>query len=351
MNNRTYVLAGGGYRYDYAVCLLRIVACCLIVWNHLSGHMLDGRGNPLSLANIGVQIFFFMSGWLYSKQEILNPVDWIKHNLIKIYIPYWLSLILLLPMIAGLTVGNVTLKGVLAAFLGIQGFGFTIGGIGQHWFVSYIIICYLITPTVLFRLKSKFKNKCIWVWLAFAAIIAQAITIPFAILFQFKVAYIFNYVIGYVYGVRYATNSGQDKKIFDSFIIFIAILGIGIRIYLAEINADGLMENVCDVVTQWIRVIQGCAFFIIFTNLLSLKMDGLPDSVKKCLKRISEYTYEVYLVHEFFTMNMFTDLLKSSIGIKVVIVLSVIVIATVVLVVMEKIINGIKCNIRKGIRK
>lgn len=67
--------------------------------------------------------------------------------------------------------------------------------------------------------------------------------------------------------------------------------------------------------------------------------------------RISEYTYEVYLVHEFFTMNMFTDLLKSSIGIKVIIVLSVIVVATVVLVAMEKIINGIKCNIRKGIRK
>lgn len=351
MNKRTHVHNRGGYRYNYAVCLLRIVACCLIVWNHLSGHMLDGRGNPLSWANIGVQIFFFMSGWLYSKQEIINPVAWIKRNLIKIYIPYWLSLILLLPMIAGLTVGNVTIKGVLAAFLGIQGFGFTIEGIGQHWFISYILVCYLITPTILFRLKNKFEDKNIWVELAFVAVIAQAVTAPFAILFKFKVAYIFCYVIGYVYGVRYGTDLGQGKKIFDLLIIAVAVLGIEIRIYLAGFNVSGLMENICDVVTQWLRVFQGCAFFIIFINLLSQKLDGLPDSVKICLRNISEYTFEVYLVHEFFTMDMFTSLVKASIGIKVIIVLIAIVIASLVLVAMENLINGIRCNIRKGIGK
>lgn len=350
MNNRMTVQNRGGDKYNYAVCLLRILACCMIVWNHLSGHMLNGWGNPLSWANIGVQIFFFMSGWLYSKQEITNPTEWIRRNLEKIYIPYELSLIMILPVISYLTVGNVTTRKTIAAVLGMQGFGFTIEGVGQHWFVSYIILCYFITPTILYRLRCKFNRNGTWLWLGIFAILVQIVTIPLALVFNFKVSYIFGYIIGYIYGFRYNTDSSQEheKKIINMFIILVAFLGVGFRIYLTRYNYSGFMENVCDLLIQWIKVIQGCAIFIIFTAVVSSEMSAVSDSIKKYLKIVSNYTFEIYLVHEFFTMSMFTELFHISFGLKVSVILISIAVATILLVMMEKVVTWIRYSSRKG---
>lgn len=323
----------------------------MIVWNHFSGHMLNGWGNPLSLANIGVQIFFFMSGWLYSKQEITNPTGWIKRNLKKVYIPYELSLIVLLPVIWYLSAENVTVSKTIAAVLGVQGFGFTIEGVGQHWFVSYIILCYFITPTILYRLRDKIDGNTAWLWIAVAAIVAQIITIPLAFLFQFKVSYIFGYIWGYVYGFRYGTDSSRryEKKIVDIVIVFLAILGMGLRIYLSGYSYGGLIENICDLLVQWIKVIQGCAIFIIFTAIVPSEMTMLSDPAKKYLRIASNYTFEVYLVHEFFTMSMFTGLFHTSFNLKVLIVFVSIAVTTILLILMEKMTALIGHSIRKGL--
>ena len=38
--------------------------------------------------NVGVQIFLFMSGWLYGKKKIDDPVSFIKKNSFKILKDY-----------------------------------------------------------------------------------------------------------------------------------------------------------------------------------------------------------------------------------------------------------------------
>ena len=312
--------------------------------------MLDGWGNPLSWANIGVQIFFFMSGWLYGNKDIADATAWFKRNISKIIVPYWGCLVVFIPVIALLSVDNVTFAKVLTAIFCLQGFGYTIEGIGQHWFVSYIVLCYLITPFILNRYRNFFVTKYMWLHLCIVVFVAQAITIPFALWFQFKVAYIFNYVLGYAYGVRYGTYENikiTDKKLFDTCLIIASIIGIALRIYLLGFEFYGITAKMLDCYSQWVKVITGCTIFILTINIIPADGSWLSDNMKKKIKTISTYTFEIYLVHEFFTCDMYTDLFDVSLSMKIAIVLLSIIIATIALVLFEKMFNCMKYSLLK----
>ena len=148
-----------GRQKDISIDFIRILACFFIVWNHTSGHMLGGWGNSLSWANIGVQIFFFMSGFLYSKKEICDVGVWRKKNFLKILKPYWIYLVIIFPVIALLDPARLSWINIVAAYIGVQGFSdkFTIEGLGQHWYISYILLCYALTPLILKWINSITK--------------------------------------------------------------------------------------------------------------------------------------------------------------------------------------------------
>ncbi len=133
-------------------------------------------------ANIGVQIFFFMSGFLYSRKDIPDGLVWLKKNVLKIMKPYWIYLVIILPIIAILAPGEVTPIKAVVAYLGLQGFGgnLTIEGIGQHWFISYLLICYLITPYALSRMKSVIGGGYCWIILIGEMAVGQIVTVPLA---------------------------------------------------------------------------------------------------------------------------------------------------------------------------
>ena len=164
-----YVLISGGNNINMpvyeahfqqkntAIDIIRIIACLLIVWNHISGNMLNKFGNPILWANIGVQIFLFMSGYLYSKRTIDKPMKWFFKNAKKIIKPYWLYLLVIFPVIALLDCSRLTIRNILFAIAGIQGFTGTVEGIGQHWYISYMLLCYLMTPVVL-RIVKKTES-------------------------------------------------------------------------------------------------------------------------------------------------------------------------------------------------
>lgn len=82
--------------------------------------------------------------------------------MIKICKPYWLYLIVIFPVIAVLNPSELSWMKVFASFTCIQGFGgiFTITGLGQRWFVSYILLCYILLGVVLNKLEfSKVESE------------------------------------------------------------------------------------------------------------------------------------------------------------------------------------------------
>lgn len=79
-----------------AISYLRILALACIV----SCHFLQALGNRWAwVLNIGVQIFFFISGYLYGHKYVENWVDWFVRRIKRVYLPFimaagfWLILI------------------------------------------------------------------------------------------------------------------------------------------------------------------------------------------------------------------------------------------------------------------
>ena len=67
---------------DYSISIIRVLAMLAIVACHIF------QSQDMSIAfwlNIGVQIFLFMSGFLYGKKTITNTSEWLKNNLRKYY--------------------------------------------------------------------------------------------------------------------------------------------------------------------------------------------------------------------------------------------------------------------------
>lgn len=328
-------------RTNYTISLLRIFACAMIVWNHMSGFMLDGFLNKWNWANTGVQIFFFMSGYLYGGRIIENRAQWITRQSKKIYKPYYLSLVILIPLVFWLDRESLSFINILTALLGLQGFGLQIEGLGQHWFVTYILVCYLLTVFLLSRLRfGQPGGGRFWLCFILCALVFQIVTIPLAILIKFKSAYIMTFVIGYCYKARFSGGQRvREKNTWELVVVIGALLGIVIRYYLEGIELHGVNERLSDMTNQYIKLLWGCAAFVLFNKLIPQGIwTNVSSNSKQMLVAISGYTYEIYLIHEFFVHEPYISLF-GEIGIlyKAIIALISICLATILLCTLEKV--------------
>lgn len=329
----------GEKRINYSISLLRIVSCLLIVWNHTSAHMLDNAFNKISWSNIGVQIFFFMSGYLYSNKVINNSKKWISTNIKKIMKPYWIYLALIIPVIFLLDKSRLSIIKVVAAVLGIQGLSgvFTIESIGQHWFITYILICYVLTPVFIPKLYKKTEGSIVKIFLLM--FLSQIVTMPLAYVCQFKIAYIWVYICGYIYGKRYSEKNQfkNEQQRVERFVYIISIVGLIIRLYIDSLDFGGIMSQVCSLIIQWIKLFQGAAIFIFIINFIpAMRWDTVSIKTRRVIEKLAACTFEIYIVHEFFTCDIFTKYLPFNTCIQIVIVWSAIFIVTVFLVFLEK---------------
>ena len=71
--------------YDYSLSFARMIAMVFII----SCHFLQFYGNELAWwFNVGVQMFFFISGWIFSKKNMSIKV--MVKQFLKILIPYYI---------------------------------------------------------------------------------------------------------------------------------------------------------------------------------------------------------------------------------------------------------------------
>ena len=127
------------------ISIIRLLSFLMII----SCHILQGLGLEAAFyLNIGVQIFFFVSGYLYAKKEIKDYKKFYKTRLIKILFP--LSILVISLIIIEKLFFNKTysLIQMISNILGFGVFNGIIEVISNTWFVSYILICYIITPII-----------------------------------------------------------------------------------------------------------------------------------------------------------------------------------------------------------
>ncbi len=100
-----------------AIAHLRAIAMLLIVVCHICQSYNTGWEY---LLNIGVQIFFLISGVLHGLKGIDNVRSWYRSKFIKIFVPYYIYLLCVLPIFALFTTNGISFRQTLIYLFDIQ---------------------------------------------------------------------------------------------------------------------------------------------------------------------------------------------------------------------------------------
>lgn len=72
---------------DTTISIIRVLAMLSII----AGHVLNWEGvETYQLLSVGVEIFLFISGYLYAKKEIKSISYFAKNRILKILVPAWI---------------------------------------------------------------------------------------------------------------------------------------------------------------------------------------------------------------------------------------------------------------------
>lgn len=83
-----------------AIVYLRSIAMISIVVGHLFQSL---ESSLIYVFNVGVQVFLIISGYLYGHRMIVGWRHWFTKRFLKIYLPYLLFILVVMPLLFVLT--------------------------------------------------------------------------------------------------------------------------------------------------------------------------------------------------------------------------------------------------------
>ena len=314
---------------DYGISGVRLIAFILIVLCHFFQYY------AIELAwwfNVGVQIFLFVSGLLYGKKYVGKSIDgsgFIKGRLIKILVPYYL-VVMAVTAIHVLGVHDLSKKDILKALI----LNKNIPG-GEHlWFVSTILMCYFLT--ILYSFVTKESNK--------RFVVAVVLTVCGLFIFFTYFVKFYNavWIICYFFGFVYGTVEKRYPKSLLKINIVVIVLASQniIQIYLSYFNRMIDTENEvykiwCDFNHIWL----GITLFWVLRYLFSRINYSKHGLLEKVLYISDNYSYEAYLVHQFYILGPLSLMgLTPFIPINIIIVIALILLSAFLLKQAEKLI-------------
>ena len=261
-----------------AISFIRVLAMSLII----ACHFAQAYGNNIAfLLNVGVQLFFLTSGFLYGKIEIANSWEFYKKRFTKVYVPYifFVSVILLLQGLLGTWQFN--LRDVAIYALNLQGFISTsVDGLNHLWFLSVLMVCYIITPS----LQRLFKS---YPWWLLATVVAASIV---EFVFVKKMYPICAWVVLYIAGMAYGKYAQPKISLYIMIAAAVVLTGM-----LPFFSVDRLVDAAWVHYNVWLH----CALAaFIFAAMYYAIPRIIPETEKlPVLNQIDTISYEVYLVH------------------------------------------------------
>ena len=269
--------------------------------------------------NAGVQIFLFMSGWLYGKKKINDSVGFLKKNLLKVLLDYWMYLLIMILIYFVFARDEITVGMAVNALVGAG----TITGMGHLWFIPYIVCCYVLTP-FLYAVSEKMAKRNKWVY-GVSALSICAIVFLYGHFYRcyFNTAWINCYILGY-FMMKAKQVYMTDENFYLRIVTPVFLLSNGIKIYAEYVKSfSGMVARLYGVFLPYCHVTLG--IFLFFLLFCLGKNGGIgTGNVGRFLLKISDrYSYQVYICHGFFILSSFSLLGKDifPFGIELLIIL------------------------------
>lgn len=180
---------------DIGISISRLFAICLI----LMCHVFQAVDNPICyFLNIGVQMFLFMSGYLYGTKSIQDVYEWYKKRAHRILIPYYIMLFIIVLVNCIQRVPPTPLE-LVSSLLCMQWYGYSVPNAGHLWYISCILFCYLITP-IIQAVTEKIMGKKFreYISLLFGLALILQVLETLNCITQIA-SMIFAYILGYVF--------------------------------------------------------------------------------------------------------------------------------------------------------
>lgn len=282
---------------NLGISIARVVGMFSIILCHLFNESL--RFSFLGqLFNVGVFVFLFISALLYGKKIIGNTKEWLLKRGKKILIPFYIFMIFLF-VVRFILYGTLEWKSYAIYAFNIQGFVAGVTGAGHLWFLTLIMLCYLVTP-ILDKMKPRVQmmpniQRSVMILLAMGIHLIIVYYISGVVgLYYF---YLLAYAVVYYYG--YFRNLEFSKKQIVALTLFMCIAVATRVISKSMIDESILYDNVLVGYTQavlgaWILV-------------MCLNMKGLIRKIhgEKIIIYLDGISFEIYIVHYMFCVGPF----------------------------------------------
>ena len=279
---------------------LRGIGMLLIITGHIWYHMSNSM--PLfTFSGPAVSLFFLLSGFgltrSFYKNEKIKFVGFILPRIKRIFIPYWITTFFII-------ISDIYMKGIIyeindvfLTIIGVNLKGDLIRIDYVRWFVTLLLIWYIV-----FYLGFKMLKSYSWFGiLIFAGIIFYLNeTILGFIWYQ-----IFSFPIGVLLGVYHSQISVFAKR-----------LGMWVHFFLAFVMISGLLSGKLflepvvesNIILELVREIEGILFSLSLVILLYIVNNVIGEV--RFLSYIGKYSYELFLLHGalFIKYNFFTNL-------------------------------------------
>lgn len=244
--------------------------------------------------NVGVQMFLFLSGYLYGGKKIGPGGQFLLRNIKKICIPYYCYLLPVLIIYGVFAAEYLKVESVITSLFCVG----TVNGLSHLWYIEYILICYLLTP-VLAVLVGK-TEKLYWVKYITVCVlmvaVGQIVTLPFYSWFRFDC--VACYMTGFyaaVFRKRYGpVLSRRVSRVLIALAIAANALRICVRyVFKLDIPGFGLYE-------RYAHLLLGAALVLVILVMFG----ALKENI--ILKLSDRYSYPIYIVHHLFILSPFS---------------------------------------------
>ena len=269
----------------------------------ISCHILQGLNLKIAFwINVGVQIFFFISGFLYGEKIVQNINEFYTRRIKKKLLPTLYIYIVILVLEKIFLHNSYPVKLVIGNFLGFGGFIGTFPIVSHTWFISYILLCYFLVPvfSCMFSSNGFNRNLILLISTLFFLFLLQTYNITII-----NTSWINNFILGYFYSK--CCNTVKEKRIYKTiiFVLFSIIIPFAIIYQEGIRNAfPSFMNSHSKSIIEYGHVFLGCVLFIILYDFFTV----INPKYNFVLRFSDDYSFYIYLTHQIFILKQFSVL-------------------------------------------
>lgn len=260
-------------------------------------HACNESGSSIGVAlgqvfNVGVPIFFILSGYLHGQRTApTSKLRWYLKKLKRLLMPLYIFVVILavLYRVVGLPIDMSCWWQTIVPICGLtQKY---IPGCGQLWFLTHLLICYLLTPLLQERARLEKRGIVLMavIWLAVCVLLAYTVPPIWCTLLNS----LLSYAIGF-----YVLPHLLRRKHHYGLLLGTAFLSCCCRLAFRYFFDETPFYN--SVATELCALVLALSVIVFLFQVGELFETTASSSAKLCVAALGNRTYEFYLVHYIF---------------------------------------------------